>query len=242
MNSFLKGLGYFGSALIFVLAAVYLSSWINGDKEVNQPPIKTIYQTVPRPFVTCSTDFISYQKLAENPSRIAKLIDHKKIMFAENGGFVNSEVVITKNETKESRVACGYLFVRAGTITNGSLQSWENVYINPSGFGGHISKENSIGLGDSREFSEYLFPLSKINYWKTRNDRVNKNLSVADWGVLLNVSDTVEFNIALNTEDKTGFIDDISIAYKCWNPETGEENDKCSLNVEKKPDTIKKLL
>jgi len=233
MNSFLRGLGYFGSALVFVLAAVYLSSFIGGNQEPTTEP------TTPRPSVTCSADFLSYQKLIENPKHIVSLIDEKKVMFAENGGFVNSEIIITKNETQKSKVACGYILIRAGTLTNGSLQSWENVYINPSGFGGHINSENHIGRGDSREFSEYLFPLNKIRYWKTRTERAKNNLSTADWGVLLNVSDTVEFNIALNTEDKTGFVDELSIAYKCWNPNTGEENNDCSLQVVKKTDTIR---
>jgi len=151
-------------------------------------------------------------------------------MYAENGEF-KSKVVITKVETEKSKVACGYLFVRAGTKTYGSIQKWENLYINPNGFGGHINAENNIGIGDSDKYSEYLFTLSKMDYWKSRDDRRTNSLQTADWGVLLNVSKTIGFEIGLNTEDKTGFISKFSIAYKCWNPETGEENNDCKIEV-----------
>ena len=52
-------------------------------------------------------------------------------------------------------------------------------------------------------------------------------------GVLLNVSQSIGFEIGLNTNDKTGFIDKFSIAYKCWNPTTGEENQDCRIEVVK---------
>ena len=222
--NFWKALQYFGEALIFVLLAVYLSSLITGD----QRPIPL--QPVDRQVVSCSPDFLSYQKLIENPKSVVDLISIKTPMYAENEEF-HSKIIITKIETEKSKVACGYLFVRAGTDTNGHLQGWENLSINPNGFGGHINSENNIGSGDSSNYSEYLFPLSKISYWKTRNDRVKGNLLSADWGVLLNVSKTISFEIGLNTNDKTGFIDKFSIAYKCWNPFTGEENQDCSIEV-----------
>ena len=152
--NFWKALQYFGAALIFVLLAVYLSSLITGD----QRPIPL--QPVDRQVVSCSPDFLSYQKLIENPKSVVDLISIKTPMYAENEEF-HSKIIITKIETEKSKVACGYLFVRAGTDTNGHLQGWENLSINPNGFGGHINSENNIGSGDSSNYSEYLFPLSK---------------------------------------------------------------------------------
>lgn len=181
--------------------------------------------------ITCPDDIAAYNALRENSSQVVKLIPKRKSMFAANGKFINSQIVIIKNETEESKVACGYLLVRAGTTSNGALRSWENVYINPNNFGGHINSENQIGIGDGREFSEYVFSLNKIQYWKTRVDRARGNLSRVDWASLLNVSEKVSFEIALNTNDRTGFIDEVSIAYKCWNPATGEENNGCKLVV-----------
>jgi len=225
--NFWKALQYFAAALVFVLSAVYLSTWITGDRK------PTISPPDNRLVISCPPDFLSYQKLVENQKSIVDLIKTKTPMYAENGEF-HSKIVITKIETSKSKVACGYLSIRAGTDTNGPLQSWENLYINPNEFGGHINDDNNIGSGDSSKYSEYLFTLSKLNYWKTRNDRVNGNLLTADWGVLLNVSQTIGFEIGLNTNDKTGFIDKFSIAYKCWNPETGEENTDCSIQVVQK--------
>lgn len=231
---FWKALQYFSAALIFVLSAVYLSSWITGGQGVNNQPIPG---SITRFVVSCPADFLSYQLLREKPGHIVSLIDTRKSMFAANGEFVNSQIVITKNETKESKVACGYLLVRAGTGTNGALQSWENLYINPNEFGGHINSRNQFGPGDGRNYSEYLFSLNDIEYWKTRTERVRGNLLKADWATLLNVQSSLSFDVALNTENKTGFIDELSIIYKCWNPKTGEENDGCKIDVVSKLDT-----
>lgn len=183
-----------------------------------------------RPVINCPDNFLSYQNLVENPKSVVNLISTSTPMYAENQQF-NSKIIITKIETEKSKVACGYLFVSAGTKTNGPLQKWENLYINPNEFGGHINSDNSIGIGDSTYSSTYLFSLSKINYWKNRSERVKGNLLTADWGVLLNVSQQIGFEIGLNTNDTTGFIDRFSIAYKCWNPETGEQNWDCSIKV-----------
>lgn len=185
-----------------------------------------------RQIVSCPSDFISYQELSKDPQNIVSLINERTPMYAENGQF-HSKIVVTKIETEKSKVACGYLFVKAGTTTYGPIQKWENLYINPNGFGGHINPINNIGLGDSENFSEYLFPLSKMSYWPTRDKRTSNDLLSADWGVLLNVSPSIGFEIGLNTNDKTGFIDEFSIAYKCWNPETGEENHDCKIEVVK---------
>jgi hypothetical protein len=222
MKDFFKALGYFVAALLFVLSAVFLSSVINPEKPEDKKTDRT--------FIACPENFNSYSELIKNPKNVAILIDEKTPMYAEGGQF-KSKFIVTKIETEKSKVACGYLSVSAGTNTNGALQSWENLYINPNNFGGHINPINNIGPGDG-ETSQYIFPLSKMNYWKTRADRAQNNLLFADWGVLLNVSEKITFEVGLNTNDKTGFIDNFLIAYKCWNPETGEENYDCKIVVE----------
>jgi len=220
---FLKALMYFIFALAFVLLSVFLSSKIQ-----NKNPVEKIEDN--RGIVECAPNYLEYQKLIENPENVVNLISTTTPMYAENGEF-KSKIVITKIETEKSKVACGYLFIRAGTETNGPLQSWENLYINPNEFGGHINAENNIGPGDSSNYSEYLFSLSKMKYWKTRDDRTKGSLLTADWGVLLNVSKTISFEIGLNTNDKTGSIDRFSIAYKCWDPNTGKENQECKIEI-----------
>ena len=231
MRNFFSALLYLILGLIFVVGGAWISNKFIHNDDVSQlppPPVKSV--------ITCPADSQFYNSIIESDGKVAKLIDGRKSMFASNGRFINSQMVITKNETKESKVACGYLLVRAGTELYGALQNWENVYINPNNFGGHIDIENQIGSGDAREFSEYIFPLNEIQYWRTKDDRWRGSLSSADWASLLNVSKEVTFWIALNAEERSGFIDEISIAYKCWNPITGEENKECELKVEDKGD------
>jgi hypothetical protein len=225
MNNVTKGFLVVLAGLAFVTAGALIQNFIR-NLFTPAPEPTPVYKSV-----SCPDDIATYNALRENSSQVVKLIPERKLMFAANGRFINSQIVITKNETKESKVACGHLLVRAGTVRSGALQSWENVYINPNNFGGHINSENQIGVGDGREFSEYVFPLNKIQYWKTRVDRARGNLSSADWASLLNVSEKVTFEIALNTNDRSGFIDEVSIAYKCWNPTTGKENNGCKLRV-----------
>ena len=189
-----------------------------------------------RPAVTCGPDFASYSELTQQSGHVVKLIGERKNMYAAGGKFVNSEVVLAKSETATSKVACGYLFVRAGTTNDGALQKWQNLYINPNGFGGHINPESAVSVNDGEGYSEYLYALNKIQYWPNHS---RQEIRTADWAALLNVSETVPFDIAFNGEDKTGFIDEVSIAYKCWNPVTGEENSDCRLEVTSSKDTIK---
>lgn len=225
MKNFLKALGFFIPALVFVLVAVYLSSLLVKHPTIGNNPSGT------KAAISCPPDFPSYSELAQKPGHTVPLIPIEKTMFAKDGDFVNSQVIITKSETEKSKVACGYLHVIAGTKQGGSLKSWEHLYINPNGFGGHINPANQIGPGDGNDYSEYVFSLNKISYWKGLTEYSQNSLSSADWAALLNVSEQVSFNIGLSTENQTGFIKEVSISYKCWDPTTGEENDGCKLNV-----------
>lgn len=219
--------------LLFIAAGAVVSNFVQSSLRGNEPVNPSNGEQ--REIIACSEDFTSYSTLVDTGKKVS-LIQGKKSMFAEDGKFVNSEIVITKNETDKSKVACGYLFVKAGT-DSGALRTWENLYINPNDFGGHISPKNQFGPGDGNNYSAYLFSLNKISYWKNLSDHARGVVSDADWAALLNVSKTVSFIVALNTEDKSGFIEEMSIAYKCWDPTTGKENSDCSLSVTKQSDT-----
>lgn len=207
---------------IFVIFGVSIALGNFKDKKENDKSQRLI--------VSCLPDNLSYQSLKQNTNQILKLVSTHTYMFAKQGQFVNSEIVVTKSETNTSKVACGYLFVRAGSDKYGALQQYENVYINPNTFGGHINPKSAIVQNDGEKYSEYIYSLNKIEYWKDRN---HKTILSADWSYLFNVSSEVKFELGLNTENKTGFIDEISIAYKCWNPQTGEENNDCRLEIKK---------
>ena len=235
MNDYKKIIFLFFGALFFVFSAVWGSALI--DKVIKSPdggPTPTPPLTTQKyEAVTCPKDIGAFEELRKKEGQTVDLITEPTRMFATNGKFINPQVVITKNETKDSKVACGYLFIKAHT-DNGSLQDWENLYINPDNFGGHIDKSNQFGIGDGNNFSEYLFSLSEMRYWKSRN--TSGDIRSADWSALLNVYEKVTFEIALNSQDRSGTIDKMSIAYKCWNPSTGEENSGCKLNVERGQD------
>jgi len=205
-NPLVKTSVYFVVALAFVLSAVFLSDWITGDKSVSIPT------TVERPVVSCQSSFLAYQETREEIGQIVSLISTRQSMFVKNGEFINSKIVITKSETAESKVACGYLFVRAGTNEDGAIQEWEDIIINPSGFGGHLKPDSAISVNDGKDYSEYVYNLNKIQYWPTH---FRRTINTADWASLLNVQPTVPFTIALNSERRGGFVDEVSIVYKC---------------------------
>jgi len=221
MENLKSALLYLFIGLVFVVGGAWISSKLIHDEK--SMPLNKIT-------VECPANFLAYNELSKMPEHTVELINKIENMYAENGQFVGSKIVVMKNETKNSKIACGYLYVSAGT-SNGSLKPWENIYINPNDFGGHINSENQIGPGDGSKSSEYLFPLNKMSYWRNLSDRGGNILSNADWSALMNVSDKLSFIINLNTENQSGFINKMSIAYKCWDPQTGEENDGCKLNI-----------
>jgi hypothetical protein len=220
MKNFFKASMYFGAALLFVLSAIWGSSLITKLTNPAPSPIPQVIYTV-----TCPKDIDSYKALEEK-GQIVKLVENAP-MNVVNGVFNRSKIVITKNETKESKVACGYLRIKART-SRGALESYEDVYINPETFGGHLNKINQFGPGDGNQFSEYFFSLDDIKYWENKNRRV---VAEADWASLVNAKPELTFVIGLNTTDPDGFVDEVSIAYKCKSPITGEENSGCSLKV-----------
>ena len=129
MENIKSAIIYLIAGLIFVVGGAYISSRLNKEN----PPLPIPPTPITRPVVFCPADFLSYHTLiSESPNQVVELISERKSMFAANGEFINSEVIITKNETKTSKVACGYLFTRVGTQTHGTLQNWENLYVNPN--------------------------------------------------------------------------------------------------------------
>jgi len=122
------------------------------------------------------------------------------------------------------------LYVKAHGKDGRDLQvQWEHPYVKPGQFGGHIETKNSITPQIDGGSSEFLFNLSKI-YYKLSNPDIE--IRQADWAALLNVSDRIQFEVALNTIDKSGTLEEVSIAYQCWSPETGQITHDCRLSAE----------
>ncbi len=216
-----------GNLLAIVIAFAILIT-LNKTTDLFKSP--TLTPGGAREAVVCPPQFANFDYLMGGAGQVVELIPETKRMSAADK-FINSEIVIVKTETKKSKVACGYLFVRAGTEEYGAIQSWEDIYINPNEFGGHLDQSSAITVNDRRkEYSEYLYSLDEIQYWPRKEDK-NRKILTADWAALLNVSPEVNFHIALNTT-ADGFINKVLIAYKCWDPATGEENKNCKLDVD----------
>lgn len=150
--------------------------------------------------------------------------------YGENGAFVNSKFTIVKSTGAGSQIACGYLYVKAHGENDRLLQvQWEHPYVKPGQFGGHIETKNSVIPQEEGKTDEFLFNLSKIEYKESNSDT---EIRRADWVALLNVSDRIQFEVSLNTIDKSGTLEEASIAYQCWSPETGQITHDCRLSVE----------
>ncbi len=227
-GKFLKEIiGVFITLGLIIGVFTALLSW--GVKAIFFGDVKNVQPSpTPRTPVICPVDYESYSKLAESPNNTVLLIKDKKIMFAAEGRFINTQVVVTKSETATSKIRCGYLFVSAGTNNGALVPAWEDVVIYLDNYGGHLIPDNAIWVNNGALSSQYLYSLDKIKYWDTH---FRNNIIFTDWSSLLNVSNTIQFTIKLNTENRTGFIDNVSIAYKCWNPTTGDENNDCNMKV-----------
>lgn len=175
--------------------------------------------------LSCPPTYDGFKSISQG--QILSLIDTKTPAYASNGDFVNSTIIVSKRNTT-SEVVCGYLYVKTGTESFGRLRDWENVYVNPNKFGGHLITGDALYQSDEESYTESLFSLEDITY---RPIRDSNEIRSANWAALMNVSDIIEFNIALNTEDRTGYIEEISLAYRCYDFETKKESQDCKFNV-----------
>ena len=223
-----------GIQLLFIfglgVGAIWVTSLFNKEipreeivKEVVREVVKEII--VRRPSCPDTTEVFNALK---DSGQIVTLAQNWNT-YGENGAFVNPKVTIVKSTGSGSQIACGFLYVKAHGANKRPLQiQWEHPYINPGQFGGHIEVKNSI-IPVNEKASEFLFNLSKISYKQTNAD---KEVREADWAALFNVSDRIQFEIALNTIDKAGTLDEVSVAYQCWSPENGQITHDCKLSVE----------
>ena len=230
-----KILAFFAISFVFIVVTIKFAAWITPSNGILNPtPTPTVAPTF-KP-VECPPTFEDYPRIKDTTAQTVALIKEPFSSYG-TGVFKYKGVVITKIETDKAKVACGYISIRASTDGKG-LKEWENVYINPNQFGGHLGRDSQFGPGDGQNYSDYVFSLGNIRYWPNRNDRAIRS---ADWASLLNVSENVTFEIALNTTNPTGKIEGVSLTYKCWNPRTGEENKDCRIMVDRIIDSKKPI-
>ncbi|MFA6533168.1 MAG: hypothetical protein WCT22_04195 [Patescibacteria group bacterium] len=178
----------------------------------------------------CPENFEAYKKLMEG-GHFVRLVDNQK-SYASGGKFVGSRQIDVK-KSGPGQIACGYLYVRAKIDGKSLDKKYDSVYINPQNFGGHILRSKTISISDPiPNTTETLLPLNSVSYLPNIPYNPDaQNYRLADWVKLLNVSDKINFQIGLSTQDHRGVIEDVSLVYKCWNPETGAENTDCQLSL-----------
>ena len=205
---------------------VLFSSSFNKEKP-SEEIVREIIKEVVKHKPTCQNTSDYFAGLKQNPDSFVVLAKDFK-SYGANGLFTNIKRTVVKSPSSGSQIACGYLFVKAQSGGRPLQQQWQHPYVKPGQFGGHLSLKNTIVNIEKENTTELLFNLSNIVYTETLSSEVRK----ADWAALLNVSDRTDFDIALSTTDPDGIINEISIAYQCWSPETGQITQDCRLSVE----------
>jgi len=229
MDKTLRIIGQVGAILLLGVFSIWVTSFFTNKFSNGKSSAEIVKETISeviikRPVCPSTTD--EYNNLRKTGQTVIIAKDFNS--YAANSEFVKTKIVTVETNGTGSQVACGYLFVRAHT-NNGQLQQeWEHPYIKPGQFGGHMLTNNAITNNVVRGKTELLYNLANIKY----HEKLNlQEIREADWVALLNVTNYIQFNIAFNTTNITGILDEISITYKCWNPETGKETNDCHLSA-----------
>ena len=177
----------------------------------------------------CTDSFTEYQALI-NKKQSIQLIKNVR-MYASDGKLVNGRK-ITLERSGAGEIACGYLYVKARKNGHQLEEQFESFYINPNKFGGHLIRRNEINIPQPEEnTTEILLPLDAVAFTGSPYKPDPQKYQISDWVKLLNVSNQVVFSIGLSANDSRAKVDEIRIAYKCWNPDTGKETNKCNLSI-----------
>jgi hypothetical protein len=213
--------------VIVVLVTTWLVNLIKEPTIIEKPIEKVVLVKSPE----CLLGYDEYIALKEKGQLVS--IVNNLSTYASAGKFINDKKIILKR-TGSGKIACGYLYIR-GHVDGRKLDSkYESIYINPQGFGGHILRTKSLLISNQiTGTTEVLMPLNAITYLPTVPYNPDaQNFRISDWVNLLNASDQLEFNVALSAQDKEGVIDEINMAYKCWDSEQGKETTDCQLGVD----------
>lgn len=177
----------------------------------------------------CENTFAEYQNLVEKGQSV--LLTPKQYSYAIGGKFIGDKKVLTR---RQGEVACGYIFVSANKGTKPLDDTYDSIYINPQGLGGHLLRSRGISIENPENTAtQVLFSLDNISYLPNVPYNPNaQNFEIANWVNLINASNKTEFIIALSTTSSVGVINEVRVAYKCYNPETGQETKDCQLSLE----------
>ncbi len=226
-KSIVKAFLLIAVSILFVVFSVWLAEKVNPSKDQFKDVANQVIKQIENPTVSCPRDFDSFKSLKDKSS--IELLGDRTFVNAYNG-FIEDRTVVVNRYGSNSKVACGYLYIRVQK-SGKPLDYWEDFYLSPGVFGGHLVSEGAVVNHNTGDYTEVLFPLGEIVYRETKN-RSNP-IMVADWVALLNVSNKTIFTTYVNSLDRNSSIDELVIAYKCVNPDTGKQTSDCLLEIEK---------
>lgn len=175
--------------------------------------------------VTCPNDFDSFTNTKNNVT----LLDNK--VSSGNEGILKGYKFTVKRKGLTANIICGYLMYEISFGGRPIEQKYMSLFMRPTDslLGGHMWPDENRGaiikVMDNK--TQVIMPLDTITYDGTTKHPIKQ----ANWASLLNVSDSMQFQVALSADVKYGNIDLLQIAYKCINKDTGkEDNETCSLD------------
>lgn len=210
-----------------VLSTSWLVNRIKKPDVVEKIVEKQVFVSAP----TCNNDYAEFQDLVKIGQSV-RLISNIG-MYAQSGRLINTREIVV-NRSGAGQIACGYLYVKVRKDGMSLEEKYDSVYINPQDFGGHIlSNKGGIAIPNPEsKKTEFLLPLNSIAYIPRVPFNPNaQNFRVADWTKMINISNQTKFSIGLSTIHPEGMIEDITIAYKCWDSATGKEMHGCQLSL-----------
>lgn len=211
-----------GIGSIIIISTSFLVNFIKEPDVIE----KQIIVSAP----TCENSHDAYKKLVDSNQSVELVSDSN--MYAVNNKFVNGkQVIITR--LGNDQIACGYLYVRARKDGKPLEEKYNSVFVATNDFGGHILPKGRIGLNNpDPNKTEFLLPLSSISYLPSIPFNPEaQDYKIDNWVNLLNVSSQTKFFIGLSVPETDGFIEEVRIAYKCWDSKTGKETQGCQLSV-----------
>lgn len=227
----MKSILQFAAILLVGAAIVVGTTWITN---LLKKPL-VVQNTIEKPIIVqppqCPNNFSSYKDLL-NLNQSVRLVKDLNT-YASNGKFIHS-ISVNITRSGAAKIACGYLYVRAGIDGHSLDQKYDSVYISPQELGGQILRSKSIAIPNPIiNTTELLLPLETVSYLPSLPYNPDaQNYRIANWVYLLNTANNISFRIGLSTLDPRGIINEITIAYKCWDPNTGQPSNDCQLSNE----------
>lgn len=216
---------YLGALFI---VAIFFSGIVIYSKVVIIPankPVERILVEAPK----CDGGYDEYRDLVSKGQSL--VLDTNHSTYARDGVLVGMKKVVTR---RGGELACGYLYAQAHKGTSQLEERYDSIYVNPQGLGGHLLRSRSLDLGTSTVLNKtsVLFALQAVPYLPSVPYNPDaQNFESTDWIRLINSARKIEYLVGLSTLDSEGKIDEIRVAYKCWDPATGNETTDCQLGL-----------